>query len=69
MTKFKRGGKRKGAGSKTAIEAARALESVAYYANCVVRSVDNWEKVQPVNPQIKQDVELLRQALQKEYHG
>jgi hypothetical protein len=54
---------------ETAREAARALEWIAYFAACVVRSVDNWEKVQPVNPRIKQDIELLREALRKEYHG
>jgi hypothetical protein len=45
-------------------EAAVTIETLATAATHVVKSIDNWEKVQPLNPQIKQDVDVLRSFLQ-----
>jgi hypothetical protein len=36
------------------------LEQLHERAADLVRSIDNWRNVQPVNPQVQQDVERLR---------
>jgi len=42
---------------------AKYTESLYEAANNLVRSIDKWKHVQPVNPQVHQDVELLRELL------
>jgi hypothetical protein len=59
----KHAGKLHGPQHDTARAAAKAIERFASAANNVVRSVDNWKKVQPVNSQIQQDVDVLRSVL------
>ena len=39
------------------------LEQLHERAADLVRSIDNWRNVQPVNPQVQQDVERLRDCV------
>lgn len=56
-------GSLRGPNHDVAREAANAIESLVGTASLVVKSADNWRNVQPVNPQIKQDIDLLRAVL------
>lgn len=42
---------------------AKYAERLNAAASNLVKSIDNWHNVQPVNPQVQQDVELLRELL------
>lgn len=44
-----------------AIKVVRFLEAMHATAANTVASIDNWRNVQPANPQVMQDVELLRE--------
>ena len=53
----------RGPNHEAAREAAKALERLTSAARHVVKSVDNWKRVQPCNSQVQQDVESLRAIL------
>ena len=46
-----------------AVRAVNYTENLREAAANLVKSIDNWKNVQPVNAQVQQDVELLRKLL------